>query len=262
MNALSAWEQAWDEWLQQTGDVSELPQAPVSSQLPARIPHERQQWLISARKARRQRLFSLVPERITVLLGPEYLLALLEHVSPSGWSGLRGRDFQRAVLHGLRELIGVEALPIPHLLQVFDYELACLQLREPTLPEIWPETPYPRRSDSCALLTAGPALPEILECLRLRKPLPLRHDTPLQTYLISREWSGFRIEPLSPLLAACLSACQGEQTWEHVMNDLLTTPEALSVGQALLNQALAHWLRRGIVCLSSAAEADILGSLK
>ena len=91
--------------------------------------------------------------------------------------------------------------------------------------------------------------------------MPPRHETPLQTYLLSREWPGIRIEPLSPLLAACLSACRGQQSWETLTADLLaTTPEA--AGAALLKEALAHWLRRGIVCLSSAAEADILGSLK
>jgi len=255
MTGLDAWEQAWEEWLLLDEQAAEAPLTlSDGGGLPVLVPSERQVWLQTARLGRTSQLFSHLPPRLTYLLGSDYTSELLARLPLSLFSQAGLGDFKLALLVGFQAVLAEEAVVIPHLAQVLDYEMAVLKLQYHRLPQNQLGGEAPVWADWACLLKAGPHLSEVLERLRLVKALSPCSEFPLQTYLLTRDLGGARLEILHPLAAACLAEIDGQRFWSQIVESVL----AEYTGPPLELSALMDWLpylvRRGILRLSSAAE--------
>lgn len=259
MTGLAAWEQAWEEWLL----LEEHATAPVpltlseGGGLPVLVPSERRLWLKTARLGRTSQLLSHLPARLGVLLGLDYASELLARLPLSLMSQAGLSQFKLALLLGFQSVLAEEEVVIPHLAQVLEYEITVLKLHYHLLPQntLWGEAPV--MADWACLLKAGPHLSEVLERLRQGKALSPCSEFPLQTYLLTRDLGGARLEALHPLVAACLAEVDGQRFWSQIVESVL----AEYTGPTLELSALMDWLpylvRRGILRLSSAAELDL-----
>jgi len=259
MTGLDAWEQAWEEWLLLDETAAESVPLTLSEggYLPVLVPSERQVWLQTARLGRTTQLLSHLPPRLGLLLGADYASELLARLPLSLMSQAGFSDFKLALLVGLQSVLAAEEVVIPHLAQVLEYEITVLKLHYHRLPHplLWGEAPA--WADWACLLKAGPHLSEVLERLRLGKALSPCSEFPLQTYLLTRDLGGARIEALHPLVAACLAEVDGQRFWSQIVESVLAEYTGPSLELSALIDWLPYLVRRGILRLSSAAELDL-----
>jgi hypothetical protein len=254
MSGLEAWEQAWEEWLLMENSPSVPPTLSDIAILPTRVPAERQLWLSTARTGRTQQLMGLLSPRLIGLLGPDFVAELLERLPLSFVTQAHLGHLKLALLMAFEHVLNTDGVVIPHLEQVFDYEKALLKLTYHRLPKAYSDSSAPVLTDWACLISAGPHFSAVLECLRLGQTLPLFSELPLQTYLLTRDLAGARLEALHPLVAACLHACDGKRLWPEIIEHILKDYS----GPRLEPSALLEWqqylVRRGVLRLSSAAE--------
>lgn len=259
MTGLDAWEQAWEEWLlldEQAGKPVPLTLSEGGG-VPVLVPSERRIWLQTARTGRTLQLFSHLPPRLVCLLGEDYASELLARLPLSLVTQAGLNHFKLAVLVGLQAVLVEESVVIPHLEQVLAYEVSVLQLNYHALPQNLNLADAPTWAEWACLLSAGPHFVDVLEFLRQGQVPPPCSEFPLQTYLLTRDLAGSRLEPLHPLVAACLAEVDGQRFWSQIVESVLQDYSGPPLEVSALMEWLSYLVRRGILRLSSAAELDL-----
>lgn len=137
-------------------------------------------------------------------------------------------------LHFLSNKLKEDPVIIPHLQDVILYELSCLQTQQvqPHSGSIYPTLPT-----HVALLKAGPFLQAVLE---EQAPVFMFSDSPKVPYLLKRSITRYELQRLPEVVYAVLKHCQGQMSWNELINTHLNVSELSSEEQALL----AHWYHR------------------
>lgn len=262
--SLRAFEQAWLELLfnaevraaWQNGDYTFNGLNPGERRSLQQLHPETLERLVIDNNAHRQwLLLNSLPVRVRQLLGESHSEAVIASLlaSEGGPPPLYPpHRLRSALLQHTQQYFSRHHLIVPHLQDLLSYELAATHLGFFGLPRPLPATPGPQLADWARLVRLGHQFPLVLESLSREQAPPDVSETPKQIFLLVRDFRGLRLENPHPLVARCLEACDGQQSWQNVLEQVLAdTPDiAAETEKTALQEWLGHYLQRGVLVMS------------
>lgn len=177
----------------------------------------------TAHQANYSQLARLMPAKVQALLGAEIVNQLLEtYLIQERLPIFHPRaHLLRHLLNFVQVYVQQQDLIIPHLKDVLNYEICTLDLVFFGLPLKTQYSNGPQLSASASSVRLGEQFPQVL--LYLQQNLSVLHfdEQIKQMFLISRGIKGIRLEKLSAQRYACLELCNGERTWDEIVQRVL-----------------------------------------
>ncbi len=195
-----------------------------------------------------QHVFNTIREHLMTRL-PVSLRSLL----PDSFLKLVLADFirQNHSFELLLHFVSQRPSPVPHFEDVCRYEIALKNLTFYQLPTPFAQAEGPVLARWARVLSLGPHFPLVLTALQQGRAVEDLQETPLQNYLLLREFKGPRLLPLPPLEARCLEACTGKKTWGNIVDKVLADHPSPHSARENLLRAETHYLQEGILLKSA-----------
>lgn len=194
-------------------------------------------------------LQELIPNRLQRLLDPPIFRdCLQEWIASEALPPLFPRSsFIAAWGRFLQQYLQAQELLIPHLQDMLLYELSLGQLRFFSLPGPENLQPGPQLASWSKVLSLGEQFPLVLNQLKQeQQPIGLA-EYPKRPFLLYQNFGGTHLERLPQMLAECLLLCDGQLSWQDILEQVQTQHPA----QELPYQELSHWyqqyLQQGIL---------------
>lgn len=261
--SLRAFQQAWLELLfnaevraaWQNGDYTFNGLNPAEKRSLQQLHPDTLERLVADNNAHRHwLLLNSLPVRIRQLLGENHseavIASLLAAESPPPL--YPPQRLRSVLLHHTQSYFSRHHLIVPHLQDLLNYELAATHLGFFGLPRPLSPTPGPQLAEWARLVRLGHQFPLVLDSLSREETPPDVSETPKQTFLLVRDFRGLRLENPHPLLARCLEACDGQQNWESLINQVLANSPDIDphTEKTALQEWLGHYLQRGVLVMS------------
>jgi hypothetical protein len=136
---------------------------------------------------------------------------------------------------------------VPHLEDLFNYEIALSKLQFYRLPLPREVNPGPKLAERAGLFSAGPDFNVVLGSLKKGLPVCNPDDSPKHGYLVARGPAGVKAEKLHWTIFEILGRCNGFDRWPEIVAGLVREENSLAEQVPALNAWENYYLKEGII---------------